>query len=79
MSVEILPEFASFKLNPAGIARVDLVRLAFSSLLLTLQAACPEGRHFSVTKTKLEEACFFAVKSICVDPDYQFHEEADHV
>jgi hypothetical protein len=43
----------------------------FEKCLADLQEVCPESREFSITKTKLEEACFFAKKSVAIQPENQ--------
>ena len=43
----------------ANIFDETLRRLAFDY--------CPNNREFSIAKTKLEEACFFAKKSMAID------------
>lgn len=63
------PLFKFHKLNDDG--KTTAVALAFNNLLAELKAVCPEGRELSIVKTKLEEACFFAKKSIAVDPKNQ--------
>lgn len=60
-------EFASHKLNQNGIDKMQATRTVFNMTLGALVELCPTNREFSIVKTKLEEACFFAIKSICVD------------
>lgn len=69
-------EFVTHKLSQAGIEKVNDVKKGFDILLDGLKQLCPESRHFSVTKTKLEEACFFAVKSVASEPANWQPEEA---
>lgn len=65
------PEFAVHMLNGAGKANAADIRDAFDDLLNRLGQICMPGREFSVTKTKLEEACFFAKKAMAIDLDNQ--------
>ena len=64
-------EFESKRLNPSGIAKAGELALAFDALLENLKTMCPESREFSIAKTKLEEASFFAKKALCNNVDFQ--------
>lgn len=64
-------EFEVHLLNDAGIGKAKEIALAFDSLLNHLSDLCPEGRELSIVKTKLEEASFFAKKSMAIDPANQ--------
>lgn len=57
-------EFAVHILNEKGILQAKEIALQFDNLLNYLKDACIEGREFSIVKTKLEEASFFAKKSM---------------
>lgn len=57
-------EFSTTKVTPEGVQKLQECRIAFSTLLDTLKVLCPESREFSLVKTKLEEASFFAIKAI---------------
>jgi hypothetical protein len=61
------PEFAVHMLNEVGKAKANIIRGAFDDCLNTLAGVCTTGREFAVTKTKLEEACFFAKKAMAVN------------
>lgn len=61
------PEFATHKLNEEGFGKAAVIRDAFDDCLNTLTQVCSPGREFSVAKTKLEEACFFAKKSMATN------------
>jgi hypothetical protein len=65
------PEFVSHKLNGDGISKAQSITSLFSSLLIDLESICMEGREFSITKTKLEEACFFAKKAMAISLENQ--------
>ena len=67
--------FESKKLNDEGLCRIEIVKEAFKGLLNKLEFSCPEGREFSIVKTKLEEACFYAVRSVSLNPENQIKEE----
>ena len=60
------PEFEVHILNEDGIQRAKDMAVKFSELVDWLEegALCVEGRTFSIVKTKLEEACFFAKKAM---------------
>lgn len=68
----INPLFKYHSLKPSAINKTELVAEAFSQLLTTLEEVCPPiTREFSIVKTKLEEACFYAKKSIANAPENQ--------
>lgn len=68
---DINPEFKTHMLNSAGKENAKGIAHAFNNLLGQLQVVCSNNREFSICKTKLEEACFFAKKSMAVDAKNQ--------
>lgn len=67
-------EFASHKLNERGQRNAADIASAFSALLDDLEndRGCEvKSREFSIVKTKLEEACFFAKKSMAIREEMQ--------
>lgn len=60
--------FAVHKLNAEGIQKATDIADTFDEMLSALLTVCPPGREFSIVVTKLEEACFFAKKSMAQDP-----------
>lgn len=65
------PEFQVHLLNADGLQKANAVSEEFDRLLEKLKILCPEGREFSIVKTKLEEASFFAKKSVAKSPENQ--------
>lgn len=66
------PLFQVHRLNAAGLEKADRLAGAFDYLLSKLREICPEQtREFSLVKTYLEQACFFAKKSIANNPANQ--------
>lgn len=63
--------FQFHKLNDAGIEKALAIAKAFDDCLYQLRTVCPDGREFSIVKTKLEEACFFAKKSMAIQLENQ--------
>lgn len=57
--------FAVHKLNDAGMQKAHHIAKAFEELLFELSQYCVTStREFSIVTTKLEEASFFAKKSM---------------
>lgn len=65
------PEFKFHKLNETGIDRAETIAEEFNILLTSLERHCPPGREFSIVRTKLEEASFFAKKAMAMSPENQ--------
>ena len=59
-------EFGVHQLNGIGMNKANAIRDAFDECLTQLELYCMSGREFSIVKTKLEEACFFAKKSMAI-------------
>ena len=64
-------EFEVHILNEQGIQNATMLAHKFDELLCSLIALCPAGRELSIVRTKLEEACFFAKKSVASAPENQ--------
>lgn len=65
MTTEFMsPLFRFHKLNAGGIQKAQEIAEAFNALLNKLYPLCEEGRELSIVRTKLEEASFFAKKSM---------------
>lgn len=63
-SSAIDPLFRVHRLNENGMKKAEEIAAAFNDCLFRLRSMCPEGREFAIVKTKLEEAAFFAKKSM---------------
>ena len=70
--------FAVHLLNEVGKGNAQAIATYFDDLLSKLTAITPaldRGREFSLCKTKLEEACFFAKKAMAINPENQIKTE----
>ena len=66
------PLFSFHKLNDAGKSKAVMIADCFTNFLTELKGlGALEGREGAIVKTKLEEACFFAKKSMAVRPENQ--------
>ena len=68
--------FKFHKLNEAGQEKSKSIQAVFETTVSALETCCAEssqvgGREFAIAKTKLEEACFFAKKSMAMQPENQ--------
>ncbi len=61
-------EFTVHTLNIIGKEKAMDIAATFDECLTKLIALCPAGRELSITRTKLEEAAFFAKKAMASDP-----------
>ena len=61
-------EFQVHMLNDEGKAKARVIAEAFDECLTKLLVPCPPGRELALVRTKLEEACFFAKKSMANAP-----------
>jgi hypothetical protein len=67
--------FQTYVLNSRGVAKAEAIATVFDDLLAKVAALCPAGRELSIVRTKLEEACFYAKKSMASDPTNQVTED----
>ncbi len=65
------PLFEVHRLNDTGLEKASTIAVAFDSLLNEIRPLVPEGREWSIVKTKLEEACFYAKKGLSSIPSNQ--------
>lgn len=65
------PLFEVHLLNESGIEKAKRLASAFETLITELRAICPESREFSISKTHLETASFYAKKAIAMLPENQ--------
>ena len=71
------PLFQVHLLNDDGINKAKAMAQDFSALMDKLEAILGDGvktREFSIVKTKLEEASFFAKKALANQPENQKEE-----
>lgn len=63
---KVAPEFGTWPMTQKGVATAENIREQFDKLQTNLELAIPagNGRYLALVKTKLEEACMFAVKGI---------------
>jgi len=60
-------QFKVHMLNELGKAKARQIADAFDHCLTMLEGVCPDSREMAIVRTKLEEACFFAKKSMAND------------
>lgn len=60
-------DFKFVALNEKGREKCGLVEDVFERAFSDLVDICPNGREFSLVLTKLQEASYFAKKSISLD------------
>jgi len=65
------PLFQVHMLNDIGKQKATEIAGLFDKLLSGLKAFCPESREFSIVKTDLERACFFAKKAMANSSENQ--------
>jgi glutamate synthase domain-containing protein 3 len=70
MMADMNKEFAVHMLNETGKAKAQEIAQAFDACLERLLSICPKtSREMSITRTKLEEAAFFAKKAMAQEPE----------
>lgn len=63
--------FTVHMLNEKGKFKARQIAHHFSDLLNALEKLCPPGRELAIVRTKLEEANYFAKRSIAAQPENQ--------
>ena len=60
--------FATISVSDETVQKTNKARSYFEHLALSLAnlSAKTDTHEFSIVKTKLEEACFYAVKNLCL-------------
>lgn len=71
MAAEVRKEFSVHLLNDQGVTKATMLALAFSDCLDACERAGVTGRELALVVTKLQEASFFAKRSIALQPEYQ--------
>ena len=65
----IHPAFSPHLLNADGLEKAHRLRWSFSVLLCRIEESMPQGRELAIVRTKLEEACMFAVRGVALAPE----------
>jgi hypothetical protein len=65
------PEFEVHMLSDEGKVKAHAIARTFDACLNRLTTLCPQGRHFNIVRTKLEEAAFFAKKAMASETKNQ--------
>lgn len=64
--------FEVHRLNETGMAKAELLRIAFQAFMDNLELTCgKDGREMAIVRTKLEEASFFAKRAMAVKSENQ--------
>lgn len=63
--------FETYILNERGIEKAEGISLAYNELLDRVSKIIPEGREFSLVRTKLEESCFWAKRAMATQTQNQ--------
>lgn len=67
MASEIRKEFRSYQVDDVGYEEIGKVRIEFETFLTYLENVCgKDSREMAIVRTKLEEASFFAIKSLSI-------------
>lgn len=68
----IRSEFTVHRLNEAGMPKAEQIAEEFSRLLDAVEKIVPQtpgnARELAITRTKLQEACFFAKRAMALHP-----------
>lgn len=67
-------EFAVHMLNNKGKRKANEIATAFDTCMSVIEKHCPPGRLLAIVKTTMEQACFFAKKSMAIQPENHIHE-----
>jgi len=66
------PLFEVYRLNDDGLKKAASIAALFDKVLHELESVCrTDSREFSIVKTKLEEASFFAKKAMSIETGNQ--------
>ena len=66
----MIKTFAYHKPCPTGLAKIQALREAFSTLNHMIEAQCPPSREKAVALTNLETTAMWAIKAVVVnDPE----------
>lgn len=66
-----MADFGFHKLCEDGQERAKIIAIVFEELVVELDRHFYDQRTKAICMTKLEEACFFAKKSMALNPDNQ--------
>ncbi len=66
-----MADFGFHKMNQQGQDRSKLIAQIFEKALAELELHMSDQRTAAIARTKLEEACFFAKKSMALNTDNQ--------
>lgn len=63
---KVAAEFGFWPVEGNNVATIEQIRIGFDQLLTTIKGGVAPGneRYLALVKTKLEEACFYAIKGV---------------